>query len=82
MLAKIDREKAAVILGVDAALTELFAQVTPAELAHFSSVRAPLIRPLDEFWWWSRLLHAIKSGESAKIEVLLEQANLIAIKRS
>ncbi|MGH8557796.1 MAG: flagellar transcriptional regulator FlhD [Methylococcales bacterium] len=80
-LAKVDREQAAVILGVDATLTELFAQVTPAELVHINRIRVPLIKPHEQFWWWSRFVQTIKSGEPAKIEVLLEHANLIAIKR-
>lgn len=78
-LAKIDREKAAVILGVDVALTELFAQITPLELTHFSRVRVSLIKPREQVWWWSRFLQAIKTGEPAEIEALLEHANLVAI---
>ncbi|MCI0550111.1 MAG: flagellar transcriptional regulator FlhD [Anaerolineae bacterium] len=81
-LAKIDREKAAVILGVDVALTELFAQVTSVELTHFSRIRVPLIKPHEQIWWWSRFLRAIKTGDPAEIEPLLEHANLVAIQNN
>ena len=81
-LAKQDPELAAVILGIEAKLADKLAQVTPIELAQINCIRVPLIKPYDEFWWWSRFLEAIKIGNPVEIEVLLEHANLAAIKSS
>ena len=81
-LAKEDPERAAVLLGVESTLTEMLAEVTPAELMHITRIKVPLLRPHEQIWWWSRFLQAIKDGQSGEIDALLEHANLIAIKGS
>lgn len=78
-LSKEDPELAAVLMGVEPGFTELFARVTPAQLAPFGRVRVPLIKPHQQLWWWSRFAHALKSGESGAMDALLEQANLMVI---
>ena len=76
-IAITDQRQAGAILGIPDALARLLPDLTPKMLASLARIPQPLITPRRDVWWWSRLLLALRDGQPAEIETLMEQAALI-----
>ncbi|MDH5181008.1 MAG: flagellar transcriptional regulator FlhD [Gammaproteobacteria bacterium] len=71
-LAIHDPAVVAALLGIPTALAQTLAQTTPNELVLITKIKLPLLVPRQDNWWWTRLLTALRLGEAAEIDVVLE----------
>ena len=69
--------RAAVLLGVPDALGQRLAQLGAEELAAVARIKAPLLIPRQEPWWWERLFAAMQAGRADELQAVLEQAGLL-----
>ena len=76
-LARDYPERAAVLLGVPDALGQLLARLSTDELMAVIEVKAPLLIPRQEPWWWHRLFTALQAGRPDEIRAVLDQAGLL-----
>lgn len=76
-LAREFPERAALLLGVPEALGKLLAQLSAEELAAVTRIKAPLLIPRQEPWWWDRLFTAIHADRTDELQAVLDQAGLI-----
>ncbi len=76
-LAREFPERATVLLGVPEVLVKLLAELSADQLAAVIEIKAPLLIPRQEPWWWDRLFTAIHAGHTDKLQAVLEQAGLI-----
>ena len=76
-LARDYPERAAVLLGVPDALGQLLARLSTDELTAVIEVKAPLLIPRQEPWWWDRLFTALQAGRPDELHAVLEQAGLL-----
>ncbi len=76
-LAREYPQRAAVLLGVPDALGQRLAQLGAEELAAVARIKAPLLIPRQEPWWWERLFAAMQAGRADELQAVLEQAGLI-----
>lgn len=76
-LARQDPEVVATLQGISVELAHTLTQTTPEELIHVTRIKAPLLVPRQEAWWWARLLNAIRSGQPGEIDAIVEHAFLI-----
>ncbi len=76
-LARVSPARAAVLLGVPGALAQLLAQLDAEALAAVTQIKAPLLIPRQEPWWWKRLFAALRADRREEVQTVLEQASLI-----
>ena len=76
-LAREYPQRAAVLLGVPDALGQRLAQLGAEELAAVARIKAPLLIPRQEPWWWERLFSAMQAGRADELQAVLEQAGLL-----
>ncbi|MEQ8231206.1 MAG: hypothetical protein RKL32_05790 [Gammaproteobacteria bacterium] len=77
-LARVDPERAPVLLGTGDAYARLLAEIPADSIAQLSSVRVPLVVPRQADWWWNRLLTALGDGQPSELGPILEHVELIA----
>lgn len=80
-LARQAPERVPLLLGVPDALGRLLAAVTPEELSAVTGIKAPLLVPRQEPWWWQRLLRAMRDGRGEEVQAILEHAGLLVADR-
>jgi hypothetical protein len=71
-LARDYPERAAVLLGAPDTLVQLLAELDPEALAAVTEIKAPLLIPRQEPWWWDRLFSAIQAGRPDELLAVLE----------
>ena len=76
-LARQDRQRAGVLLGIPDEMVCLLPDLSPQLLAQILQIKPPLVIPRQEIWWWSRFLVALRDGQSAELETIMDQALLI-----
>jgi hypothetical protein len=76
-LARVDPERATVLLGVPDDLVQLLAELEPAALVAVTEVRVPLLVLRQEPWWWHRLFTALQADRPDELRAVLEQAGLM-----
>ena len=76
-LAKQDRQRAGVLLGIPDEMVCLLPDLSPQLLAQIRQIKSPLVIPRQEIWWWSRFLVALRDGQSAELETIMDHASLI-----
>ena len=76
-LARQDRQRASVLLGIPDEMVCLLPDLSPQLLAQILQIKSPLVIPRQEIWWWSRFLVALQDGRSAELATLMDQASLI-----
>ncbi len=79
-LARDYPKRAAVLLGVSEEIGELLATLDAEALVAVTQIKAPLLIPCQEPWWWKRLLTALQSGGPDELRAVLEQAGLMVAK--
>jgi len=77
-LARSDQRRASAILGIPDSMAGTLSELTPQLLANITRINHPLVTPRPDVWWWSRLLVALQSGQSAEIETVMAHASLIS----
>jgi hypothetical protein len=73
-LARASSARAAVLLGVPDALVQLLAEMDAEALAAVTRIKAPLLIPRQEPWWWERLFAALRANRQDELQSVLEQA--------
>ena len=53
-LARQDRQRAGVLLGIPDEMVCLLPDLSPQLLAQILQIKPPLVIPRQEIWWWSR----------------------------
>ena len=76
-LARQDRQRAGVLLGIPDEMVCLLPDLSPQLLAQVLQIKPPLVIPRQEIWWWSRFLVTLRDGQSAELETIMDQASLI-----
>jgi hypothetical protein len=76
-LARVDPERATVLLGIPDDLVQLLAELEPAALVAVTEVRVPLLVLRQEPWWWHRLFTALQADRPDELRAVLEQAGLM-----
>ena len=77
-LARDYPERAAVLLGVPDALGPAVGRArAPTALAAVTAIKAPLLIPRQEPWWWERLFTALQAGRPEELRAVLQQAGLL-----
>jgi hypothetical protein len=76
-LARDYPDRAALLLGVPDALGQLFAELSAEELTAVVAIKAPLLIPRQESWWWHRLVTALQADRPDELRAVLEQAGLM-----
>ena len=76
-LARDYPERAAVLLGVSDALAQRLAELSADSLAAVVAIKAPLLIPRQEPWWWERLFSALQAGRPEELRCVLQQAGLL-----
>jgi hypothetical protein len=76
-LARVDPERATVLLGVPEDLVRRLAELDASVLVAVTEVRVPLLVLRQEPWWWHRLFTALQAGRPDEIRAVLEQAGLM-----
>lgn len=77
-LAHQNPEIIAPLLGIPNGLALNLLEISPKELSCISRIRAPLLVPRAEAWWWERLLTAIRHGHLEEIDSILEHASQLS----
>lgn len=65
------------LLGVPKSLADLLTEVTSEDLSQILQITSPLFVPRQEYWWWDRLLRALREGRTDEIDIVLEHASLV-----
>lgn len=78
-LAREDTQAMAVLLGMPRQLACVLAEVAPEELAQVIAIKAPLLVPRQEPWWWQRLFKAVREGRPDEVEAVIEHASLMCV---
>jgi hypothetical protein len=76
-LARVDPERATVLLGVPDDLVQLLAELEPSALVAVTEISVPLLILRQETWWWQRLYTTLQAGRPDEIRAVLEQAGLM-----
>ena len=76
-LARQTPERIPLLLGVDDPLGRLLAEVSAEQLVDVTRIKAPLLIPRQESWWWERLFLALHRGRMEEVQAVLEHAGLI-----
>jgi hypothetical protein len=76
-LARDYPERAPVLLGVPDALAQRLAELSADSLAAVVAIKAPLLIPRQEPWWWERLFSALQAGRPEELRCVLQQAGLL-----
>jgi hypothetical protein len=76
-LARDYPERAAVLLGVPDALGRRLAALRADALTAVVAIKAPLLIPRQEPWWWERLFSALQAGRPEELRCVLQQAGLL-----
>ena len=76
-VARVDGEVTAVLLGTPTEFAEQLAQVSPADLAHLTAIKVPLLVPRGAPWWWARLFQALREDRPGELEAVLAHAGLV-----
>ena len=66
-----------VLLGLSDELARLLGELTPQQLAYVTRIAPPLLVPRNDLGWWSRLLNALRDGQRAEIQAVLDHACLV-----
>jgi hypothetical protein len=69
--------RAALLLGVPDPLGQALGELSADALAAVTQIKAPLLIPRQEPWWWDRLFAALRDGRDDELQAVLEQAGLI-----
>ena len=76
-LARDYPERAAVLLGVPDALGRRLAHLSAESLTAVVAIKAPLLIPRQQPWWWERLFSALQAGRPEELRCVLQQAGLL-----
>ena len=76
-LARQTPERVPLMLGIDDPLGRLLAELSAEQLAEVTRIKAPLLIPRQESWWWERLFIALQGGRTEEVQAILEHAGLI-----
>jgi len=76
-LARQTPERVPLMLGVGDPLGRLLAELSAEQLADVTRIKAPLLIPRQEPWWWERLFTALQGGRMEEVHAVLEHAGLI-----
>jgi hypothetical protein len=76
-LARVDPERATVLLRLPVDLVRRLAELDAAVLVAVTGARALPLIPRQEPWWWDRLFSALQAGRQDEIRAVLEQAGLM-----
>ena len=77
-MARQTPERIPLLLGVDDPLGRLLSELSAEQLAEVTQIKAPLLIPRQEPWWWERLFTALQGGRTDEVQAVLEHAGLIA----
>ena len=72
-----DPELASTLLGISDEMGEVLTLVSPAVLGQMAKIQAPLLRPCQDSWWWTRLLKALTDGQQNEIDMVLDHSSFI-----
>jgi hypothetical protein len=70
-------ERAPLLLGVPDPLGAALGTLSAEALSAVTQIKAPLLIPRQEPWWWSRLFESLRTGGEDELHAVLEQAGLI-----
>ncbi len=76
-LARRDAPAAAALLGISNEFAVLLGRIADEHFAPLAQIKAPLVLPRGDLWWWGRLFEACEAGDIRAIHATVAHASLV-----